>query len=134
MKRFWKREKSFLCAVLIIVIVYSILFLTGIGCPIKFVTGISCAGCGMTRAWWCLLQGKIREAVAFHPLCFMVPVAVLWYFFRDKLPKRLFYGGVVLVITVFIAVYIVRMLNPEDSIVIFNPKDSIFFRLLMKNQ
>lgn len=43
-----------------------------IGCPIKYVTGISCPSCGMTRAWYSVFQGDMQKAVYFHPLFFWV--------------------------------------------------------------
>ena len=36
-----------------------LLYVTGIGCPIKFWTGVSCPGCGMTRAWLAALSGRV---------------------------------------------------------------------------
>lgn len=38
-------------AIAVVVLLYLILEGFGITCPIKFLTGISCAGCGMSRAW-----------------------------------------------------------------------------------
>lgn len=36
--------------------------------PYKYITGISCAGCGMTRAWIALLHFDINTAFMYHPL------------------------------------------------------------------
>ena len=38
-------------AIAVVVLLYLVLEGFGITCPIKFLTGISCAGCGMSRAW-----------------------------------------------------------------------------------
>lgn len=48
----------------------------GVGCPIRFVTGIPCPGCGMTRAWLSLLSGNEAAAFAFHSLFLLAPVSV----------------------------------------------------------
>lgn len=37
-------------AIAVVVLLYLVLEGFGITCPIKFLTGISCAGCGMSRA------------------------------------------------------------------------------------
>lgn len=39
-----------------VVVLYVILESFGVTCPIKYITGISCAGCGMSRAWIALLH------------------------------------------------------------------------------
>ena len=49
------------------------------GCPIRLVTGVSCAGCGMTRAWLSVLRLDLRQAFYYHPLFLLPPVgAALW--------------------------------------------------------
>ena len=40
-----------MCELSIIIVLIIISYVSGIGCPVKFFTGISCPGCGMTRAW-----------------------------------------------------------------------------------
>lgn len=113
-------------AVPIIAILF--LYISGIGCPIKFITGISCAGCGMTRAWLCLLSGHPIRAFSFHPLYPLPALYILIYIFKHKTEKRVLSaigGGAVIL---FIAVYIIRMVNPTDSVVIFHPSDGIIFK------
>ena len=38
------------------------------GCPIRLVTGVSCAGCGMTRALHALAHGEVLRAFSMNPL------------------------------------------------------------------
>ncbi len=64
-QRWWNGP---LGAILGIALFYLLLESLGITCPIKFCTGISCAGCGMSRAWLALLRGDLGAAVSFHPL------------------------------------------------------------------
>ena len=40
-----------------IVLFYVVIESLGVTCPILYLTGISCAGCGMSRAWLSLLRG-----------------------------------------------------------------------------
>ncbi len=61
---------------------------SGIGCPIKWLTGISCAGCGMTRAIFYALQLQFGKAFYYHPLFWMMPFLVLLYLFWGKLAAR----------------------------------------------
>ena len=101
-----------------------VLVVTGINCPIRWLTGIPCPGCGMTRACLGLLFGDpsaggsgiiehIQYAMRFHPLVLIVP-PVLLYILLGKhpllgSPKReiaLLAG----VCGLMIAVYIVRLL------------------------
>ncbi len=112
-----------------LVLFYGFLQLIGITCPIKFVTGVSCAGCGMTRAWLALLlHGDIRLAWTFHPLFWLVPVAGGFYLFRnhfsEEVQKVLLWG----IVAIAMAVYLGRMLNPGDEIVVFHPMDGCFVR------
>lgn len=53
-----------------------VLSIIPIGCPIKFFTGLSCPGCGLSRAWFAFIGFHPLEALAYHPLFWMVPFAV----------------------------------------------------------
>ncbi len=37
-------------------------------CPFKLITGIDCPGCGLTRAFGCILLCDFKAAVQYHPL------------------------------------------------------------------
>lgn len=45
-------------------------------CHIKLMIGINCPGCGLTRAFFYLFHGSIREAISMNALA---PVLVLWF-------------------------------------------------------
>jgi len=54
-------------------------------CPMKNLLGIPCPGCGMTRAFFALLDLDLSSAVAFHPLApIVIPLAV-WVLGRSIL-------------------------------------------------
>ena len=65
-----------------------LLHITGIGCPILFLTGIPCAGCGMCRAVFFLFQGQFAAAAAYHPLSFLMPFFSAAWFFRGRISSR----------------------------------------------
>ena len=70
-------RKELICAVTAVVVLYTAMESIGITCPIKFITGISCAGCGMSRAWMAFLHLDIAKAFSYHPLCWLVPIAII---------------------------------------------------------
>ena len=86
-----KALKEEIAALAVIAVSYMILQGLGISCPIKFVTGISCAGCGMTRAWKALLfHGDFRQAFYYHPL-FLLPVGFLaLYLFKNGINPKVY--------------------------------------------
>ena len=63
-----KQVKTVIISIIMVIIAYGIMQYMGITCPIKYITGISCAGCGMTRAWIALLHFDINTAFMYHPL------------------------------------------------------------------
>lgn len=125
-------RKNDLRAILVIAAFYAVMELAGITCPIRFLTGVSCAGCGMSRAWLALLRLDLSAAFTYHPL-FLLPVpAALVLLFRHRLPKALV--GWVLGIAggLFLVVYVVRMLRPEDTVVVFAPETGLMWRLVAR--
>ncbi len=113
-----------------IVLFYALLEWLGVTCPIKFLTGISCPGCGMSRAWLAALRLDWRAAFAFHPL-FLLPVpAAGLLLFRQKLPEKIFRRGFGSVCALFLVVYVIRLLTPEDPIAVFAPSQGLIGRLV----
>ncbi len=108
---------------------YALLGRMGITCPILFLTGISCAGCGMSRAWISLLQGNFPAAVFYHPLFWIPPLAVLIWLLQDCLPRRLVVFLMWAACVLFLAVYAFRMTDAENAIVVFHPENGLLARL-----
>lgn len=114
-------KKNDIIAILAIVILYIVLAVVGIGCPIAYLTGISCAGCGMTRAWLAVLSGDFTMAFYYHPLFWMVIPAAIWILTGRRRNRKVFLTGLWVVGILFFAVYVWRMLFGDGVVVYFHP-------------
>ena len=83
-------RKELICAATAVVVLYTAMESIGITCPIKFITGISCAGCGMSRAWMAFLHLDIAKAFAYHPLFWLVPIAVIVLLCKSKINIKIY--------------------------------------------
>lgn len=52
----------------------------GFPCLIRSFTGFPCPSCGVTRAFFELAQGHVKEAFFWHPLWMLVPLCAILYF------------------------------------------------------
>ena len=95
-----------------------LLHVTGIGCPIRFFTGIPCAGCGMCRALLGLSRGNVPEAVSYHPLSLIMPAAFAVWFFRGRLSVRTRSRLLVLAVLLFGFTYFFRILHGDPVLTI----------------
>ena len=97
------------------------------GCPFRFVFGLSCPGCGMSRSFFALLRGDVAAAVSYHPLIIAVP-ALFYAIYRCE-SKNDRIGKVLLTVLIFLFffVWILRIFQ-EDPVVAFDFKDSLIFR------
>ena len=114
--------------ILVIASIYIVLAYFEIGCPIKFLTGISCAGCGMTRAWLSVLKLNLKQAFYFHPLFWTVPIGIFIYLLRKRVSEKNVRFVIGIFIFLFTAVYIMRMMDPEDIVVNFEIYESIVWK------
>ena len=119
-------RKELICAVTAVVVLYIAMESIGITCPIKFITGISCAGCGMSRAWMAFLQLDIAKAFAYHPLFWLVPIAVIVLLCKSKIYKIIIFT----IIIMFAIVYMCRLIWSGDDVVVFEPQNNILFRII----
>ena len=126
--KYINRHKEAVGAIAAIAGFYLFLFSQGITCPIKYVTGISCAGCGMTRAWISLVRGDLQLAFSYHPLVLTPLLLIPMYVFRKKISEKSRRIIIAAVCAAFLIVYGIRMADSNDSVVIFNPKDGVILK------
>lgn len=115
-----------------VVVLYVILESFGVTCPIKYITGISCAGCGMSRAWIALLHFNIHEAFTYHPLFFLPPVVVIVMLLKSKINIKFYKIFMFTMVGAFVIVYLYRMFIGTGDIVVFEPQNNILFRIIRK--
>lgn len=127
-----KPSKDTIKLVFFIAIIYILLESAGITCPIKFMTGISCAGCGMSRAWLAVLKPDLTAAFKFHPLFFLPPIVVVLYFLRSRINRKIYLGIMYAAGAAFIFIYLYRMLFAGGDIDVFEPENGFFVRILRK--
>lgn len=104
-----------------------LLRLHGIPCPIKWFTGISCPGCGMTRAFRCALRLDFPAAFGFHPLFFTVPLIFPLAALRKRFPRAV-KAVLWLLIAAFFTVYLYRLFEGTSSVVVWAPRSGFLYR------
>lgn len=113
-----------------VVVLYVVLENLGITCPIKFFTGISCAGCGMSRAWLSVLRLDMAGAFRYHPLFFLPPVVLVVILLKSKINIKIYKIIIFTIIIMFAIVYICRLIWSGDDVVVFEPENNILFRII----
>ena len=102
-----KRIISLLVFLILLVGYYFFYRITGIAieCPIHYLTGFYCPGCGITRMFFSILKLNFYQAFRFNPLVFMLLVLyiiywVLKYLFKIniKIPDKVLYGIIIILI------------------------------------
>ena len=98
------------------------------GCPFRFFLGISCPGCGMTRAILAALHLDFSAAFAYHPLFFLMPFFLLAYYLDPWIDWSRHTLLLTFTVLLFIVVYLIRLLYLHDPMIIWHPADGVFFR------
>ena len=116
-------------AILAVLLLYAVFYLVGIGCPIKYVTGISCGGCGMTRAYLSLLHLDFAGAFHYHPLFFLPPVFLLLVVLKSRISSSLYKVLMFTITGAFLIIYLLRLFDPTDTVVVFSPRKGLIYRI-----
>ncbi len=133
MKAFFNKYKRALGATLAVVALYALLFALGITCPIKYVSGISCPGCGMSRACFSALRFDFRAAFAYHPLwILLLPFAITAILLCVKKKRRALHVCVAVGVALLLAVYVWRMIDSTGDVVVFEPQNGLIGRIFGK--
>lgn len=90
-------------------------------CPFYFFLGVSCPGCGMSRAFVSLLHLDFVQAFRYHPLYPIVIVGlIIWFLHKKKIigiSKKTQDILLILVALLFVAVYALRLWQGSDVLV-----------------
>ena len=96
---------------LIIAVPYIVMFGLGVTCPIRYVSGLPCPACGLTRAVLCLLRLDLAGSFRMYPLAVPV-IASIYVIIHKKFKifdqKRVYIPAYALLIINF-TVYLVRL-------------------------
>ena len=107
------------------------------GCPLRFFFGISCPGCGMTRALLAALRLDFATAFSYHPLFFLLPFFLLSYYLEPYIDCSRHYVLLISVVILFVLTYLIRLLFFHDPVVTWHPSSGVllkpFFYLLNQN-
>ena len=106
-ERFKKEAPAIL---LIFIGVPLVFYLVGIGCPIKFLTGVSCPGCGMTRAWASVAALDFARAFAYHPLFFLGPLIPILLLAEPFMNRRVFTVALVVIGCALVICWAIRLI------------------------
>lgn len=123
-----KKSKDALLVIALAAFMYAGLSVIGIGCPIKFVTGVSCPGCGMTRACVCIIFGDFRSAFGFHPLFPIAPIFVYLIYSDSVKPKKIKKIALLFIAAAFFMVYLFRLFYGNDYFAMVEPTKGLVYK------
>lgn len=113
-----------------IAVICFVLAILHIGCPIKFTTGISCPGCGMTRAVLSVLQLDFKAAIYYHPLFLLTPFMLALFLFEYYIPVKVYKIAWIIIIMLFLITYIIRLLFTPNNVVNVDINNGIMLKLI----
>ena len=111
--RIWKDIKKYIGVAVIVVIYYVVVHtLMPVACPLIYMTGFPCAGCGMTRAVWFVLTGQFARAFYMNPVAFVIVLFGGYCFFCryiKGIPVKGFLAGIIIICVLLFLAYFIRM-------------------------
>ena len=98
---------------------------------LKWLFGLSCPGCGMTRASLAAIRLDFSAAFYYHPLWpLLLPLGgwMLWLYGEAR--TRLLNVTLWCAVAVLILVYLLRLFLLSQDVVYFHPEEGVVTRLL----
>lgn len=129
----YKKYKGAISLALGLGIYVLFLQLSGIHCPIRFLFGVSCLGCGMSRACISAICFDFSSAFEYNPCWVLVlPLGISALSFKMRgreLAMKLCIGAFCLCLAL---VYGARLYLGGDSVVSFEPQNGVIFKLFRR--
>lgn len=116
MKERLKKDIQGFCPAAALFLIYNIIVrkIFHAYCPFLIMTGFPCAGCGMTRAVFYILTGRIKRGMLLNPAAPIWILFIVWFFInrylRGRTPKHV-KAVLAFVVLASLAIYIYRMIN-----------------------
>lgn len=117
MKGLLKKYKAYLVTLAVLSVYVFFAFAIKTPCPIKHLTGISCAGCGMSRALMSALSLDLTGAFRYHPLWVTVPPAAVALAILGANEKK--HASMILLVCLailFFGTWIVRLATGDEIV------------------
>lgn len=124
-----KEERIVVISVILVLLGFKVL---GIPCVNKYLFGVSCPGCGMTRALLSALRLDFKQAFYYHPMFPAVPFVGLMVIFRKRIPKWLFWTFAALLFAAYIFVYWYRLMYSDHEVVYIHLKEGLIFKFFSR--
>ena len=129
MKKLWIKYKQLAMLVAALAVLLVILHVLQIPCIIKYLTGVSCPGCGMTRACISALRLDFQAAFFYHPLWIALPFSLGGLLYcHVKHHRRAFQSLLWGSVALLAVVYLWRMFTPNNDILVFAPQNGAIVR------
>ncbi len=99
-------------------------------CMFQILFGIPCAACGMSRAFFLLLQGRWIEAIRMHPLLPFVIIGIIFYIFSKYFVKKYrnlveTYGIILLIVSIIFYVYRMKLYFPNTAPMVYREDNGL---------
>ena len=126
----WQEHRGTILGLSVVLGVCLLRFALGLPCPIAYLTGISCPGCGMTRGLWSLATLDFTAAWRFHPASFALPPAcILWGVFCLKGRKKAANATLIVFCALLILIYLWRILHENGGVLTIDPRSGLIGRV-----
>lgn len=113
-----RRYSDLVIAAVVLTVYVGLSFLIPMQCPIQWLTGISCPGCGITRALTAFCKLDFAAAWYYHPVIFyLIPAAPVLLIAYLRNAKKLTEVLLWVTVGVMIAVYLYRLLVLHSPVV-----------------
>ena len=130
LKAYLRRHRPALLCLIAVALLCLLRFALNLPCPIQYLSGFSCPGCGMTRALWSLVTLDFAAAWYYHPASFALPaVAALLVLFHWKGMKKATAATLAAFGVLLVLVYLWRLFTGSDVVTVA-PQNGLIARIL----
>ena len=117
MKAFIKKHRIFIETVLTILGLLLFIIIFRPPCLMKYFTGFSCPGCGISRAIFAALKLNFEDAFSYHPIWFLIlpasAISLMLYYVKRE---WIFYAFVGSYFAIYVGVWIVRIIMGDPVV------------------
>lgn len=128
---FFKKNRDIFVFACGIAVYAALAYILHLPCPIYYITGISCPGCGMTRALFAALRLDFAAAFHYHPLWIGLPFAIFTLIILRDRNRLAFRFTLYVCIALLLLTYILRICIDSD-IVSLDFRNGLIYRLFAR--